>query len=39
MLDVKREMQGLYSIMTEEERKSYNEIVNSIGAAKEQVLI
>ena len=39
MLDAKRQMQEFYSVMSVEQRNSYNQIVNAIGAAKEQVII
>ena len=39
MLQAKSQIQGLYSVMTEEQRNSYNQLVNSIGAAKEQVIL
>ena len=39
MLDAKRQMQEFYSVMSVEQRKSYNAIVEQIGAAKEQVIL
>ena len=39
MLNAKKEMQSYYSVMSTAQRNEYNELVNSLGVAKEQVLV
>ena len=39
MLDAKRQMQEFYSVMSVEQRNSYNAIVNQIGVTKQQLLL
>ena len=38
MLKAKQQMQGYYSVMSTEQRNAYNELVNALGVAKEQVI-
>lgn len=39
MLEEKRKMQQFYSVMSDEEKRSYNNIVNEIGATKEEIIL
>ena len=39
MLDAKRQMQAFYSVMSTEQRNSYNAIVEQIGATRQQIIL
>lgn len=39
MISEKQKIQQLYAVMSEQEKQEYNNIVNSIGATKEQIIV
>ena len=39
MIREKQKIQQLYAVMSEEDKQSYNNVVNSIGATKEQIIV
>ncbi len=39
MINEKQKIQQLYAVMSEQEKQSYNNVVNSIGATKDQIIV